>query len=82
MEREAADAQHARLHHARPWHNGDGTVWVAEPSLLHPYKFDMGVTIGVAETDLRPDDKFLTRESWAPEVPIDPADEIYEDEED
>jgi hypothetical protein len=63
MERAAADARYSRLHDERKWHDGSFTRWAAEPSREFPYRFDMGVTIGVAETDLRPDDAFLTRES-------------------
>lgn len=62
MERTAADARYAKLHDDRKWHDGTFTSWVKEQSTSHPYRFDFGVTIGVADTDIRPDDDFLTRE--------------------
>jgi hypothetical protein len=63
MEREAANAKYERLHKDRPWHDGTfSSTWSSEPSSRYPYKYDMGVTIGVSETDLRPDDAFLTDE--------------------
>lgn len=69
MERETSNARYARLHAAKPWHDGRWGRWSAEPSEFTPVKFDMGVTIGVADTDLRPGDLFLTVESADPHAP-------------
>lgn len=66
MEQAAADARYARVHDERKWHNGDFTSWAEKPSREHPYRYDFGVTIGVAETDLYPDDKFLSDERCGP----------------
>lgn len=63
MEREAANARYARLHDDRKWHDGSFTQWAKEPSREFPYRFDFGVTVGVADTDLRPHDLFTTREA-------------------
>lgn len=79
MERDAANARYARLHSDRPWHNGRFQGWSKEPSTAAPYKYDMGVTIGVSDTDLRPDDKFLTEESASPQpAPESPTAETSE----
>lgn len=67
MERDAANARWTRLHEDRPWHDGTFRSWAEKPSVNHPYHRDHGVTIGVHETDLRPDDRFLTRERWGPD---------------
>ncbi len=67
MEREAANAKWQALHDVRQWHDGSWTSWAETRSAEHPYHRDHGVTIGVAETDLRPDDRFLTHESWGPD---------------
>jgi hypothetical protein len=69
MEREAANAAYERLHEARKWHDGTFTRWAEHPSALFPYRFDFGVTVGVAETDLRPGDLFTTQESAPFPVP-------------
>lgn len=68
MEREAADAKWQALHKDRPWHNGSFTSWAPHRSDEHPYHLSHGVVIGVAETDLRPDDAFLTDEDCGPPV--------------
>lgn len=68
MERDAANAKWQRLHRAQQWHDGTGTSWAEQPSDAYPYHRDHGVTIGVAMTDLRPGDNFLTDEH-APFVP-------------
>lgn len=80
MEQAAADAKYARLHEARKWHNGNGTSWGPEPSDEHPYRYNHGLTIGVADSDIRPDDKFLTEEH-APFVPAPPTPDDESDEE-
>lgn len=63
MAAEAARAKWGRLHDERKWHDGSFANWESEPSASHPFRFDMGVTIGVVDTDSRPHDKFLTVES-------------------
>lgn len=67
MERDAANAKWAQLHDARPWHDGTFRNWAEKPSDQHPYHRDHGVTIGVAQSDLRPHDLFLTHERWGPD---------------
>lgn len=79
MEQKAADARYARLHDDRKWHDGTGTRWANEPSRGFPYRFDFGVTIGVADIDIRPDDLFLTEEA-APFAPLPATDEPDDDQ--
>jgi hypothetical protein len=67
MEREAANARWSRLHDDRPWHDGTFQKWAENPSEGFPYHRDHGLVIGVADTDLRPHDLFLTRERWGPD---------------
>jgi len=59
MERAAADRRYRALHEDRPYHDGTFGHWSKEPSLSAPYRFDDGVTIWVASTDVNPDDDFL-----------------------
>lgn len=66
MESAAANAKWGRLHEERPWHDGSFKSWAKEPSASHPYFKDWGVTIGVTDVDLRPDDTFLSREDCGP----------------
>lgn len=66
MEQAAADARYARIHDERKWHDGTFRRWAKEPSREHPYRYDFGVTIGVAATDLHPDDTFLSDEACGP----------------
>lgn len=60
MEREAAAAKYGRLHSDRPWHDGAFGNWSGKPSDLTPYRYDMGVTVWVAQKDYSPDDAFLS----------------------
>jgi predicted amidophosphoribosyltransferase len=71
MEQAASDARYHRLHEQKPWHDGSFAKWAEKPSEGHPYKYDMGVTIGVHDSDLRPTDEFLTKElaPWPPPEP-------------
>lgn len=85
MEREAAEAAYAARHEDKPWHDGTFTSWSKERSDSHPYRFDSGVMIGVADHDLTPWDYFTTRESASPIPPgsdeVDPdVDEGTEDD--
>lgn len=70
MERMAADAAYSRLHEDRPWHDGSFERWAEKPSREFPYHVTFGVTVGVAESDLRPWDNFLKRESASPVEPV------------
>lgn len=60
MEREAAGAMYGELHKEEPYHDGSFASWAKERSSSHPYHFGEGVSIGVADVDLSPDDKFTT----------------------
>lgn len=63
-EKEAALAKYQALHAeatVRVWHNGDETSWSKERDDSHPYRYDMGVTVWVAERDVNPDDDFLSQ---------------------
>lgn len=71
MEREAAEAGYADVHKDRPWHDGTHTKWSDMRSPKHPYRYDMGVTIGVAPYDVTPwDSEWTTRESASPVPPV------------
>lgn len=59
MERAAAQAKYAELHEALPFHDGTFAKWAKERSASHPYRYDEGVTVWVAEHDLTPHDHFL-----------------------
>lgn len=63
MERAAAVWLYEHLHEDAPYHDGTFTSWAKKRSLSHPYRFDDGVTLWVADTDINPDDQFLTREA-------------------
>lgn len=63
METEAAQAQYARLHEKRPWHDGTFADWAEEPSADHPYHYSHGTRIWVAEKDLGLGGEFRTREN-------------------
>lgn len=70
MEREAAAARYARLHSAdsgQVWHDGTFSHWTKEPTEATPYKYDMGVTVWVAQKDYSPDDDFLSVGSPGPD---------------
>lgn len=38
----------------------DAGSWAKKRTTSHPFRFDEGVTIWVAETDVQPDDDFLS----------------------
>lgn len=69
MEREAAAAMYAELHKAEPYHDGTFTNWSKNRSLEHPYHFNEGVRIRVAERDLAPHDAFTTQADASPVIP-------------
>lgn len=59
METEAAASKWAALHEQHPYHDGTFKSWAKDRSDSHPYHFQAGVTVWVAETDLNPHDHFL-----------------------
>jgi hypothetical protein len=59
MERLAAQRRWVRLHDDKPYHDGSFDRWAEKPSAEFPYHRDDGVTIWVANLDVRPDDDFL-----------------------
>ena len=71
MEREAAEAAYAELHREEPFHDGTFTSWAEKRSRTHPYHFQEGVKIGVADVDLAPEDKFTT-DRYASPSPVEP----------
>ena len=69
MEREAADAAYAALHDqdsGAMFHDGTFTSWAAKRSPSHPYAATAGVTIGVADRDLAPWDRFTKDRDASP----------------
>lgn len=60
MEKQAAAARYQELHEDRPYHDGSFSSWSDRRTREHPYRFDEGVSIGVALVDHNPDDDFLT----------------------
>ena len=61
MEAAAANALYDELHEKAGYHDGTFSSWAEKRSKSHPYHYRAGVTIWVAQTDLDPTDKFLTR---------------------
>lgn len=59
MELAAAQAKYAEIHEAKPFHDGSFELWSEKRTKSHPYRYDEGVTVWVAETDLNPHDHFL-----------------------
>ena len=60
MERMAAVARYERLHEDLPYHDGTFSSWRKKPDDEHPYHFQWGVSVWVAEKDWSPDDDFLS----------------------
>lgn len=54
------------LHKDKPWHDGTYTIRMAEFSLLTPFHYTDGVSIGLGVDDFDPDDKFTTDPSAKP----------------
>lgn len=52
---------YARMHEAKPFHDGTGAIWAESPSWITPFHFQDGVRIYLAETDENPDDDFLNQ---------------------
>ena len=66
-ERKAAERRFEQIHERLPYHDGTETSWAKEPSRDHPYRYDDGVHIWVADTDVNPDDDFLRSGGPAPD---------------
>jgi len=74
MERFAADAAYSALHTEEAgaaYHDGTFTSWAAKRSASHPYSAMAGVTIGVADRDLAPWDRFTKDRDASPVAPDD-----------
>jgi predicted amidophosphoribosyltransferase len=71
MEREAAQAAYEAKHEKAPWHDGTFESWAGEQSPEHPYHFRHGVTVGVADRNVAPWDKFTTKAKASPIAPSD-----------
>ena len=70
MEREAALAAYNELHgEDAAYHNGTFTSWSKTRSSSHPYGAGDGVSIGVAQMDVNPWDKFTTERDASPLPP-------------
>lgn len=66
MEAIAAQAAYDDLHEAEPYHNSTFRSWSKTRTKSHPYFYSAGVTIGVADRDLSPDDPFTTERDASP----------------
>lgn len=60
MQLQAAMALYADLHEERPFHDGTFQNWAKERSRAFPFRFDDGVSFYLAETDVDPEDNFLS----------------------
>lgn len=79
MEREAAQEAYETLHgDDAGYHDGTFTRWSGKRSAEFPYAAGSGVTIGVADSDVAPWDKFTTDRSASPLPPS--GDEVEPDE--
>lgn len=61
MQLQAAMALYADLHADRPFHDGTFENWAAERSRAFPFRYDDGVSFYLAESDVDPDDDFLSQ---------------------
>lgn len=66
MERAATNSAYAKLHEKAPYHDGTFRSWAKEWSPKHPYHYNDGVSIGVADRDLTPHDAFTTEADASP----------------
>lgn len=73
-EQQANWAAFERLHEKRPWSNRDMTSWAEKPDDEHPYRYDHGVTVWVAETDHGHGGNFAISENPWDDVEADPED--------
>ena len=71
MDREAASALYAAQHEDAPYHNGTFTDWGKTRSTDHPYRYDEGVVIGIADHNIAPWDEFTTQVDASPIQPRD-----------
>lgn len=67
MELAAAQAKYADMHAERQFHDGSFARWSDKRSASYPYRYDEGVTIGIADSDLAPHDHFLGGARECPE---------------
>lgn len=56
----SAQRKYAALHEARPYHDGSFEDWSDKQSDSHPFKYDEGVRIWVADVDYDPDGTWLS----------------------
>lgn len=76
MARTAAKEQYDGLHAEKAtYHDGSFTSWRPEQSRSHPFRYDAGVSYGVATEDPTPWDKFTTEREASPIRPDDFDDE-------
>lgn len=66
MNQEAARAAYEALHEKRPYHDGTFTSWAERRGPSHPFHYNAGVSIGVADEDLTPWDEFTTKADASP----------------
>lgn len=59
MELAAAQWRYGQMHEDKPYHSGDFSSWSEKRSLSHPYRYDDGVNLWIADADLNPHDHFL-----------------------
>lgn len=69
MEQAAARGRYDDLHAGKPFHDGTWRSWSEKRSASHPYRYDDGVHISVASSDLAPWDDFTTNRSASPVRP-------------
>lgn len=70
MAQEAVQAQYAGLHKDEPFHDGTFTRWSSERTFLHPFHFDAGVSVAVADHDVHPWDDFTSEKNASPVPPL------------
>lgn len=80
MERSAAQHAYAALHEKAQWHDGTFTSWVESRSESHPYRYDDGVTIFVADADHDPADEFTSEVDARPSASAPQVDEAPQSE--
>lgn len=78
MEREGARGLYEELHEKLPYHDGTFRNWAEKRSRAFPFKYDEGVTIGVADSDLTPWDHFTTERDATPWQPPESAGDVGE----
>lgn len=76
MELEAAQFAYEEKHKDLEWHDGTFQSWSKVRTAEFPYRFDMGVRVGVARTNLAPWDEFTTKVDASPVPPSRPPSEV------